>query len=34
VLTDSDRRHELGLTANAVVVLLSTEGCAANPKGS
>jgi diaminopropionate ammonia-lyase len=34
VLTDSDRRHELGLTADAVVVLLSTEGRAANPKGS
>ncbi|EPR75497.1 Threonine dehydratase [Leifsonia rubra CMS 76R] len=33
VLNDPDRRAALGITGDAVVVLLSTEGRAANPKG-
>jgi len=32
VLVDPDRRAELGITDDAIVVLLSTEGRAANPK--
>ncbi len=32
VLADHGRRRELGVTADAVVVLLSTEGRAANPR--
>ena len=33
VLTNPDRRAALGITEDAVIVLLSTEGRAANPKG-
>ncbi|MGV8911168.1 MAG: diaminopropionate ammonia-lyase [Rhodoglobus sp.] len=33
VLSNSDRRAALGLATDAVIVLLSTEGRAANPKG-
>lgn len=34
LLADGARREQLGLGADSVVVLLSTEGTAANPKGS
>lgn len=34
LLADQEARERLGVTADAVVVLLSTEGRAANPKGS
>ncbi|EAR25302.1 diaminopropionate ammonia-lyase [marine actinobacterium PHSC20C1] len=33
MLADADRRAALGITDDAIVVLLSTEGRAANPKG-
>lgn len=34
VASDDDLRGQLGLTEESVVVLLSTEGTAANPKGT
>lgn len=34
VAADDDQRTQLGLTGDSVVVLLSTEGTAANPKGT